>query len=372
MCARDDTGQPQRPGSGGSGEAAGPGRLARAFNLLSLAGGVILLVVTLRRVGLVRLGELAERVGAVAPLLVGLYFVVMACEAGAQHLFMRPEQRTLHFARLYVAHMAGVAINSLTPGDKLGEVTKVTLLLGHAPRPRVVAAVLRYNLVNLGLSLTVSVVGAALAPLLFDLPDAVRRGLLVASAISIALAVAIFVLVRRGLLASFLAAGRGLHLLSEATRARLVARLAQVDERLRHGRGPGSGVVAGTALVVLARTLYWTELYLILRAMGDTPSLAFMVVVTAMNVVLHTVASIVPMGIGVTEGGLYGLFALLGADPDRGIAASLVRRARVVIVAALGLLAMVGLQIADRLGRARAKARVLARHDDREPARYDG
>jgi uncharacterized protein (TIRG00374 family) len=339
-----------------------PGRVVRVFNLLCLVAGVVLLAVTVQRVGLSRLVELGRQIGGwIAPLLL-VHAGIIFCDATAQHFYLRPAQRTISFLRMLGVQAAGNAINLLTPGQKVGEGAKVTLLLGKAPRPRVIAMVLRWNLVSLAISMVASVVGAAVAATLFDLPSAFQHFLVAAVAVAVVVAVGLVLLVRRGLLESFVAAGRFLHIVSDERRRRWADKLAEIDKLLRDGHA-GHGLLMGAVFQTGARVLYWFELYVILVAMGDEPGLRFMVAVSGLLVVLNTVASIVPMGIGLTETGLFGLFALLGSSSELGLAASLARRANTLTVSTVGLLVLLGMQTYDRLTLRRSLARLRERKD---------
>jgi uncharacterized membrane protein YbhN (UPF0104 family) len=319
------------------------GLAARIFNLVCLVGGVVLLVLAVHSIGLARLGELAVRVGPWSAAILAVNVAYSMCDAASQHFFMRPEQRALSYWRMLVVHVSAQAVNLLTPGQKVGEATKVTLLLGHAPRPRVIASIVRFNLTNLAISIVASAIGAGITPFLYHLPHRVEVALLVVAGIGALIA-------------------RGLHVLSNERRERWAKRLGEIDRLLAHGREPGNGVFLGVSFAIAGRVLFWSELYVILVAMGTAPSLGFIAVVSLLSVALNTIASIVPMGLGLTEGGLYGLFQALGESPDLGVAASLVRRARVMLSAAFGLLLMVAMQTYDRLRLARAQQRVRERH----------
>ena len=65
-----------------------------------------------------------------------LSLTTLMLNTAAIRVFMRPEQRMISYWRVLVAQLSGQAVNSVTPTGTVGEVLKVTMLDGHAPRYR--------------------------------------------------------------------------------------------------------------------------------------------------------------------------------------------------------------------------------------------
>src|SRR5205085_1029994 len=110
------------------------GRASRVFNVAVLVIGAVALVFLLDNIGWDRAkGAIVEA---------GWWFAVIAaidlgsvfCDARGIYSFMRPKAE-ISYWRVFAAQASGLAINRLTPGNSLGEPTKVTMLAGYAPQP---------------------------------------------------------------------------------------------------------------------------------------------------------------------------------------------------------------------------------------------
>ncbi len=105
-----------------------------------------------------------------------------------------------------------------------------------------------------------------------------------------------------------------------------------------------------------------------LHALGIDQGPVFVVMAAAIGVLIDSLASIVPLGIGAKEGGQAGLFELLGAGAMAGLSLSLVSRIRILVIAALGLLVMFSVQTIDNLLLRLSRKRVLERNRHRVKA----
>ncbi|HSN28293.1 MAG TPA: hypothetical protein VLT45_18535, partial [Kofleriaceae bacterium] len=70
--------------------------------------------------------------------------------------------------------------------------------------------------------------------------------------------------------------------------------------------------------------------------------------------VVYMAASLVPMGLGISEGGTYGLFKALGENPARGTALVIARRVTLVAYAAIGLVLVITSETVRRAREAHA------------------
>jgi uncharacterized membrane protein YbhN (UPF0104 family) len=321
-------------------------RAAALFNLAALIAGTGLAAWMVLDFGPARLlSQLTSVRGWFAALFVG-HVVSMTLSTFSTRYLLRPHDTRLSFARLWIAQAAGEALNFLLPSGKVGEAQKVTLLADRVPRAHLVAAVLSSNILNWYISVGIMVVGVPVAVRGFAMPPATQHFLLLSAGAALLLAAALFVLVRRGLLGTLL---RGLPVGAERRR-RWRAALAVVDRDMRGQGDPGQNLLAAAGLALAARIAHWTELYLILLALGYQPGLGFMVAISAATVILTSVAAVVLLGLGLLDGGTYGLFALLGAPPELGVSAVMVRRARMLMTAGLELGLAGALLARDRAG----------------------
>ncbi len=349
---------------------ARPSGWVRLANLLLLAVGVGALVWMAREVGLDQLADLLSSIrGWAIPLLL-VSLAGVALDAGAIHVFMRPEQRMVSYWRVFAAQMSGQAINSVTPTGTLGEVVKATLLMGHAPRFRAVSSVIAFNLVNVVVSAVFVLLGIGVALWLPDLDPAMEHAMRIGVLLLAVVSIAVVALVRRGVVRAGAGAAHKLRFISDARRARIAERLEAFDHQLRAlGRGGPASHRPGIGLILVSRLLGWFDLWLIMVALGHTAGLVFTVVAAAAGVVIGRLASIIPLGVGASEGGQAGLFHLLGAGAELGLAVSLVRRIRTVIMAAIGLLVMLLVQLIDQIRFSRAKSHLVDRTRDPGQAR---
>ncbi|HUJ61567.1 MAG TPA: hypothetical protein VLX92_23845, partial [Kofleriaceae bacterium] len=146
--------------------------------------------------------------------IIALDLAATCCDAGAIQAFMRPEARMVSYWRVVAAQASGRAVNIFIPGGAVGETTKVTMLVGHAPRARVVSAIVLFNLAALYLAVAVVAIGVPITLALVDLPHEIELTLWIALGVVVALMIGLGVLVHRGALGSALGAARGLHLIS--------------------------------------------------------------------------------------------------------------------------------------------------------------
>src|SRR5690606_8592055 len=100
--------------------------------------------------------------------------------------------------RVLGAWASGRAINVLTPTGALGEPTKVTMLLNHAPRARLLSSIVLLNVAILYLAVTVMVIGIPITLLLVDLPHALKVTIGVGVAVIIPAMIALGFVIHRG------------------------------------------------------------------------------------------------------------------------------------------------------------------------------
>ena len=79
----------------------------------------------------------------------------------------------------------------------------------------------------------------------------------------------------------------------------------------------------------------------------------------SVGVLISWIAAIVPLGMGLADGGNYALYSLLGATGEQGLFVTLLTRARSVAVAMLGLGMMAFLTVLDRLFQRRIQQKIL-------------
>jgi len=180
--------------------------------------------------------------------------------------------------------------------------------------------------------------GLAVAGPLFDLPPDFRRAMGALLALQI-LAVGGFVLVQRvGIL------GRGLRLLQWVGVRHggpHAEGLISVDRALAasYSRRPGA-VVSCVSIHLLGWIVGSLEVYLVLMWLGVSTSFASALVIDAFGTGVKFMAFAVPGALGVLEGGYMLAFSAVGLGSGLGLSFTLVRRLRMVVWSALGLVVL--------------------------------
>lgn len=341
--------------------------VSHIFNIVVFVVGGVALVFLMRSLGITNARRVFSDVGPWLGLIVGLDLAAMACDAGAIHAFMAPEARMVSYVRVLAAQASGRAINVLTPGGALGEATKIAMLVGHAPRDRVVSAILQYNLVTLYLSVVVLIIGVPVTAGLVDLPARVAIVAWVGLVVVVAAVIALAVVIRRGAARTLLAGARSVRVLSAARVQAWTARLVDLDRDLRDlhdNRSPGTG--RGVALLVGSRLCSWAATTTVLAAVGAPISATLLVGVFSVGILIGWISSIVPLGVGIADGGNYALFGVLGATGAHGLLVTMLGRVRSLVVALIGLGVMAVAHTATRITLARRRLR------QHEGPRYGG
>jgi len=342
------------------------------FNVAVLVVGLGALVWMLNELGWQNVRRVLRGVGGWFALIVAFDVATLACEAGAIHAFMRPEQRMVPYWRVLAAQASGRAINILTPGGALGEATKITMLVAHAPRGRVVGSIVLLNLASFYLSVAILLVGVPATALLVDLPHQLQIVVWVGLAIVVPVVIGVAVVIQRGAVDTVLAAARGMRMVSPERREKWAGKLRELDRQLRElqsNRSPGTRT--GLLLIGVARLCGWTATTIVLLAVGVHVGFTLLAGMFSVGVLIGWVSAFVPFGLGIADGGNYALFAVLGAPPSAGVFVTLIGRARSLTLAVLGLLVMGAAHTSSRLEifrRNRLMARLAAEHGPESPA----
>lgn len=346
---------------------------SHVFNVAVLVVGVAALAWMLDRLGWQNVRHVMAGVGGWFAVIVALDVAALACEAGAIREFLRPEARMVAYWRVLAAQASGRAINILTPGGALGEATKVTMLVAHVPRDRVLSSIVLLNLASFYLSVAILIVGVPITALLVDLPHELRVVVWTGLAVLVPLVVALGVLIQRGALASVLASARRLRLVSAERAERWSARMREVDGHIRELQSNRTrGTRMGLLLVCAARLCAWSATTVVLYTVGVEVGFTVLAGVFSVGVLIGWISAVVPFGLGIADGSNYALFDVLGAAGAHGVFVTLLGRARSLTLALLGLVVMAAGHTSSRFEvarRNRLMARLEAEHGSESPLR---
>lgn len=311
---------------------------ARWVTRISLVVAIVALVITIRTTGLATIGSYFKRIGWWWFAVVALEVVITSLDAVAIRAFMSPEQHKLKLRSALLSQLAGRSVNAVTPSGQLGEAVKVSVLTEHVSQSRAVATILLYNVVSFTVELAQVAVAAPFVAMFIPMPGWLRAVMFATAAVCAILAVGLYVLVHRGVLSSIARLLRRMRILSEKRYLKWHDSLDSVDNKIRVSEGARSrDRIMGILAVTLSRLVSLSLSLLILHAVGETITLKFVAGYTVGGFIVYMVATLVPMGLGVSEGGNYWLFRALGENPARGVTLTIARRVTVVLYAAIGL-----------------------------------
>jgi uncharacterized membrane protein YbhN (UPF0104 family) len=296
------------------------------------------LAFTVYDTGLRTIASYFRRIGWWWIAVVILEIAITSLDAIAIRAFLSPEQGKVRLRSALLAQLAGRAVNAVTPTGNLGEAIKVSVLIEHVSQARAVSTILLYNIIGFAVELMIVAVAAPIMVLLVPMPHAVRDLMIASSVICGALAALAYTLTRRGVVDRLARLARRLRLLSAARYERWRERLIDIDRKMqlsasarKRDRWLAIGAVTASRLTSAALSL------MILHAVGEPITLGFVAAYIVGGFVIYMLSSLVPMGVGINEGGYYALFRALGENPARGVTLSLARRVTVILYAAIGL-----------------------------------
>lgn len=315
------------------------------LRLLALAAGAVGFGVLVDRVGWHAMTDAVAGAGWWFAWIALIDIASVFCDAGAVYCFVRAEA-AVPYARVFAAQASGIAINRLTPGNSLGEAVKVTMLVDHVPRTTAVSAIVKFNLATLYVALAVIVLGVPLTLLGLELPPRVELAVWIGTAALVGLAGVLVVVLRRGAVATLIAALRHLQLVAPARAARWTTRVGALDASIRAFGDPWSR--RGVLCVAGSRVLHFAATIAVLRAAAVPMTPPIVIGMLSVGIVVLWVSSIVPLGLGLADGTNYVLYGALGGSPLAGLAYTMVNRTRTCVLAAIGLAVMALASLRDR------------------------
>jgi hypothetical protein len=292
----------------------------------------------MRELGWTGIRNAVTGVGAWFAVTAAIDFVGSSCDAGAVYSLVRPHT-PIAFRHVFAAQLSGIAINRLTPGNSLGEPVKVTMLVrSDVPTDVAVSSIMLFNLMTTFVGIAAIVIGTPLTAVVLDLPPDVARAVWISMAVLVAVAIALFVLVRRGALTTLVGILVRARIVSAARGARWQSAVASIDEQLRRGGSLSApGQARALALVLGSRMFNSAGTIVVLHA-ADIPMTAALVIATlSVGILITWLSNVVPLGLGVADGTNYVLYGILGASPVAGLLFTLVNRVRTIVLALMGL-----------------------------------
>lgn len=306
----------------------------RWLQVLALAVGVVGLVFLIRNAGWDTLSAALARIGPWFAAIAVIDLCAILCDAGALHAFARVHA-PVTYRRVFAAQASGVAINRLTPGNALGEPIKVTMLMGEVPRSVAVSSVVMFNLATSWVAIAVILLGVPLTLLSLDLPSRMAIAVWIAAGVLASFAVALFLIVRRGAIGLVISAARRIGLLSAARAARWSTAVQGIDAQIKH-----VGSRRAFLFVIGSRVLYSAGSIALIAAVGIPLTVPIALATVSVGLLITWISNVVPLGVGIADGGNYALYGALGATGGAGLMFTMVNRVRVIVLALMGLTVM--------------------------------
>ena len=313
---------------------------------ISVAVGIAALIATVWLVGPHVIFHHLKNIGWFFIVIIGLELLSSVCD-GTAVFYMAYGPGHPSWRDAVVAQIAGRGVNSVTPGGNLGEALKVGLLSRRCSTKRIIAAVMYVSLMIGVVSFVGVSLGSIATAFLFDVPRLGMVALFVGAGVAATAAVAIYLLLRRGMLTTMTGTLARLHLISKKRRDNWNKTLGEVDRRLRgqdveHRRH-------ALVFIFISQTIQKTLAFLVVYAAGYTLSPGQFLALVSAGVLLGWVSTIIPMGLGILEGGNIALFTLIGAPPSLGLALSLSRRVNQIVFAAIGFVVLTTDQVGSHV-----------------------
>ena len=308
------------------------------FHALTLAVGVVALAILIDQLGWEGIESAIVDAGPWFAVLALIDLASVLCDAGGIYMFVRPHA-PISFFRVFGAQASGLAINRLTPGNSIGEPLKVTMLMQYVPEAAAVSGIVMYNLAAYLFAITVIVLGVPLTLLAMDLPTELQIGVSILACLLVALVIGLVVLARRGVIATAIRALRRIRLVSRERAERWEQRVTEIDANVK--QFGGTSTRRAIVFAILSRSLNSLGTVFVLVACGIPLTYPLVVGMLSVGILITWLSNVIPLGLGLADGGNYLLSGALGSAPGAGLAFTMVNRLRTVVLAGMGLTVMV-------------------------------
>jgi uncharacterized membrane protein YbhN (UPF0104 family) len=324
-------------------ETQHPPRWLTWLTRVSLVVGIGALIATVWIVGPATILHHLKSIGWFFVVLVAIEMLSSALDGIAIYYMAHGKGRPT-VRECVVAQIVGRGVNSVTPGGNLGEALKVGLLSKRCSTRRIVAAVMYVGLIGVVFSFAIVAIGSAVTAFWFSMPRLAMILCLVGALVAAVITVGIILLLKRGMLSTLSNALARMRIISKARREKWNKTLSEVDARLRGEDGDYRK--KAVAFVVVSHVLQKGLAYFTIMSAGYVMSPGQFLALLSAGVLISWISTIIPMGLGISEGGNAALFTLIGAPAALGLALALARRVNQVVFAGIGFVVLA----ADRVG----------------------
>ncbi len=236
------------------------------------------------------------------------------------------------FRTLFMAKLAGEAVNQLTPLANIGgEPLKAYLLKGESPASRGLASVVINKMAQVITGLTFAAVGLSLIVLYWELPRAIPLPIQIGLGTLLLIGVLLLLLLykkQKRLFSSLLGLLGKLGVKTDVLETRM-ARAVRIDASISQFYRNHK---IRFFLVLFFHAIGWllgaVETFVILKVLGADISFSIAFLVTSLAIIINSLFFFMPSNIGVLEGGQVFLFMTLGLSPALGLSLGITKRMR--------------------------------------------
>jgi hypothetical protein len=172
--------------------------------------------------------------------------------------------------------------------------------------------------------------------------------------------VALGVVIHRGALSTLIGLLRGVRIISAARLDDWRARLRDVDRHIAELHSTSAGTWHGILWVVASRIVTWTATMMLIRAVGVALTPHLVIGVLSVGVLIAWIATVVPLGLGLADGGNYALYNVLGASGAHGAFVTMLNRGRSLAIAVVGFAVMAIVHTINRIALSRQHRKLRA------------
>lgn len=291
----------------------------------------------MRGVGYDKVAASLDAVGWGFLILVSFGFLSVVIEGLALRCATGP---SASFGRIVGASLASAAVNSLTPFGEGGEVIRINLLASTMPGKQALSSVMFWNLAY-RVTKHVAIFLGPLALFLFD-PDRFGIGMLLgftaAAVVATVPSLLFLLLLRKGGAAVVVRLLGRIPVVRKRITPDLLEKARETDALVHEfASSRRRDAWLAMALLFAARLLTFLDVWVTLTLLGaGTTFPEAMFLVTGLQVV-RIVLSVLPVQIGVGEGGETSVFMILGLTAELGFSQAFVRLLRLLILYVMGL-----------------------------------
>jgi hypothetical protein len=218
--------------------------------------------------------------------------------------------------------------------------------MAHVPASAAVPAIVMFNVSSYVVAVGMIAIGVPITLLSLDLPGRADIAVLIVTALLVVAVSGLVVLARRGALATLLHAARRIRILSAARAERLEKRLSAIDTNIR--RFGDAATRRALIFVIGSRLLNMSGALVILIATGVELTVPMVVGTLSVGILITWISNVIPLGLGLADGGNYALYGVLGGSPGAGLEFAMINRVRTVVLASMGLTVMAIANVIDR------------------------